>query len=498
MKTNMVKRLAAAMLAATVAIGTPMAVSAAWKTEGKGWNWTVNGQNATGWQMIDNTWYYFNAQGTMQTGWVQYGNSWFFLQPSGAMATGWVNDNGQYYYTKSNGAMATGWVQDNGTWYCMSSSGAMRTGWVASGNDWYYLAPTGAMVTSAVIKVDNAVYSIAADGSMQTGEVTIAGKTYTFGEDGAATGDNIPEPDRTFSSAATPGGTAAETTPTTPPADTTTPTTPSKPNRPSYGGGSNDNDSSSEPETPDITVQTVTVRPAGNADATPDYDYPAKYTAVGVGFSKTVDNEYTISYTPKQDVSIEDALCQTINGTKYGFIGLQFEKPEGAAKVSYTIAGGDATEVDLKGADAENLFKGNLILYFAFAKADKTTLAAGSWEVVLTWKDEAGETIVTRSATIKRAAADTDGDGGESSTPETSTPEESKPEESKPEESKPESSEPSSEPSEGSSGTDSQPTTDESSNSSDTTADNSQNGTPTQLNLINEIYESATPTNDGE
>ena len=112
-------------------------------------------------------------------------------------------------------------------------------------------------------------------------------------------------------------------------------------------------------------------------------------------------------------MSIEDELCQTINGTKYGFIGLQFEKPEGAVKVSYTIAGGAATEVDLKGADAENLFKGNLILYFAFAQADKTTLAAGSWKVELTWKNEADETIVTRSATIKRAAADGDGDGGD-------------------------------------------------------------------------------------
>ena len=477
MKTNMVKRLAAAMLAATVAIGTPMAVSAAWKTEGKGWNWTVNGQNATGWQMIDNTWYYFNAQGTMQTGWVQYGNSWFFLQPSGAMATGWVNDNGQYYYTKSNGAMATGWVQDNGTWYCMSSSGTMRTGWVASGNDWYYLAPTGAMVTGAVIKVDNAVYSIAADGSMQTGEVTIAGKTYTFGEDGAATGDNIPEPDRTFSSAATPGGTAAETTPTTPPADTT-PTTPSKPNRPSYGGGGSTTPDPDEPDTPVSTVQTVTVRPVGNAGETPNYNYPAKYTAAGVEFSKTADNEYTIKYTPKESPEIPDELCQEIDKVKYGFIGLHFEAPEGAKSVTYTIGGGEATTTDLTGPDAENLYKGKLILYFGFDKQDgQGTLSNSSWKVELTWKDEAGETIVTRSATIKRETVKTGGDE-ESSTP--SNPEPDKP-----------SSEPSSEPSAGSSGTSSNSTP-------DSTPSTGQNETPTQLNLVNEVYESATPTNDGE
>lgn len=250
MEKRMVKRLAAAMLAATVAIGTPMAASATWRTEGKGWNWTVDGKNATGWQMIENTWYYFNSEGTMQTGWVPYGNSWYFLQPSGAMATGWVQDNGKWYYTKADGAMATGWVQAGDTWYCMSSTGEMRTGWVASGDDWYYLAPTGAMVTDAVIKVDDAVYAIAADGSMQTGEVEIAGETYTFGDDGAATGETIPEPTRAFETASTPGGGVVETKPT--PSETkpekpvdTKPEKPSTPSTPSTSTPDDDDDDDS-------------------------------------------------------------------------------------------------------------------------------------------------------------------------------------------------------------------------------------------------------------
>lgn len=472
MKTNMVKRLAAAMLAATVAIGTPMAVSAAWKTEGKGWNWTVNGQNATGWQMIDNTWYYFNAQGTMQTGWVQYGNSWFFLQPSGAMATGWVNDNGQYYYTKSNGAMATGWVQDNGTWYCMSSSGAMRTGWVASGNDWYYLAPTGAMVTGAVIKVDNAVYSIAADGSMQTGEVTIAGKTYTFGEDGAATGDNIPEPDRTFSSAATPGGTAAETTPTTPPADTT-PTTPSKPNRPSYGGGGS---TTPDPEPDPIpTEQKITVRPAGEAEGVEgEFNYKEAYTAAGFAFDPATN---TISYTPT-GTPINDALCQTLD-KKYGFIGLVFEKPTDEATwvESVRMVDGSPVEntrvkVDLTdGVNDSVHFKGDHLRYIGVAPADgKAVLPEATFTYHLIWKTaEDGEVIKEYDVTITRAAAEawkdpSNPDGGSSGTT------------------------PPSEPS-GGSGSNSG-----SENKPDTEGTNPDNNTEKEP----ETEESAQPTNDGE
>lgn len=340
MEKRMVKRLAAAMLAATVAIGTPMAASATWRTEGKGWNWTVDGKNATGWQMIENTWYYFNSEGTMQTGWVPYGNSWYFLQPSGAMATGWVQDNGKWYYTKADGAMATGWVQTGDTWYCMSSTGEMRTGWVASGDDWYYLAPTGAMVTDAVIKVDDAVYAIAADGSMQTGEVEIAGETYTFGDDGAATGETIPEPDRSFSTTAAPGGAPVETTPTTPPSgnggSTTTPTTPTKPSRPSYGGGGS--------TTPEVSAATIT----------------AGFVTTGNIFSKDVTTMSVGSYSVS-DAGVVSGVAKKVTGYT-GFNSAVSAEQEGYyVPLAFALSKPVTAETTItiqKGTEKEKVFTG--------------------------------------------------------------------------------------------------------------------------------------------
>ena len=224
--TNLFKRAAIAVMAASIVAATPTVASAAWETTGKGWNWIVNGQKATGWQWIDSQWYFMDSTGTMKTGWVQEGGSWYYLAPSGAMATGWTMADGTWYYLKSSGAMATGWVNDNGSWYRMNTSGAMITGWTSWNGGWYYMAPGGDMVTG-VIKVDGATYAMDATGKMQTGEVTIEGKTYTFGEDGAAVGE-APAATRTFSGAAETTNTGTGTGGTT---------TPSKPNRPSYGGG---------------------------------------------------------------------------------------------------------------------------------------------------------------------------------------------------------------------------------------------------------------------
>lgn len=229
--TNLFKRAAIALMAASIVAATPAVASAAWETSGKGWNWIVNGQKATGWQWIDSQWYFMDTDGTMKTGWVQDGGSWYYLAPSGEMKTGWAQVGGTWYYLKSSGAMATGWVSWNGSWYRMNTSGAMITGWTSWDGGWYYMAPAGDMATG-VIKVDGATYAMDASGKMQTGEVTVAGKTYTFGEDGAAVGD-APEATRTFVSG--PSGASETTTGGTGGSGTTTP---EKPSRPSTGGGS--------------------------------------------------------------------------------------------------------------------------------------------------------------------------------------------------------------------------------------------------------------------
>lgn len=177
---NLKKLVAMALTLATVTAVSPVAASAAWKQDAKGW-WNTEGNSwSIGWRQIDGTWYHFDETGYMSTGWVidysaGYGQ-WYFMDQSGAMKTGWMKDAGKWYFLQPSGAMKTGWINDNGTWYFAEASGSMLTG---------------------VIKVDGQTYYLQANGAMAIGEVEINGVKYTFAANGACIGD-APKADKVF------------------------------------------------------------------------------------------------------------------------------------------------------------------------------------------------------------------------------------------------------------------------------------------------------------
>lgn len=177
---NLKKLVAMALTLATVTAVSPVAASAAWKQDAKGW-WNTEGNSwSIGWRQIDGTWYHFDETGYMSTGWVidysaGYGQ-WYFMDPSGAMKTGWMQDAGKWYFLQPSGAMKTGWINDAGTWYFAEASGSMLTG---------------------VIKVDGQTYYLQSNGAMATGEVEINGTKYTFAANGACVGD-APKADKVF------------------------------------------------------------------------------------------------------------------------------------------------------------------------------------------------------------------------------------------------------------------------------------------------------------
>ena len=143
--TNLFKRAAIAVMAASIVAATPTVASAAWETTGKGWNWIVNGQKATGWQWIDSQWYFMDSTGTMKTGWVQEGGSWYYLAPSGAMATGWTMADGSWYYLNASGYMMfNNWIVTNGIYYYVGFDGKMLTNQRTP--DGYYVDGTGAWI----------------------------------------------------------------------------------------------------------------------------------------------------------------------------------------------------------------------------------------------------------------------------------------------------------------------------------------------------------------
>lgn len=177
---NLKKLVAMALTLATVTAVSPVAASAAWKQDAKGW-WNTEGNSwSIGWRQIDGTWYHFDETGYMSTGWVidysaGYGQ-WYFMDQSGAMKTGWMQDAGKWYFLQPSGAMKTGWINDAGTWYFAEASGAMLTG---------------------VIKVDGQTYYLQSNGAMATGAVEINGTKYTFAANGACIGD-APKADKVF------------------------------------------------------------------------------------------------------------------------------------------------------------------------------------------------------------------------------------------------------------------------------------------------------------
>ncbi|MGI5893335.1 MAG: family 10 glycosylhydrolase [Candidatus Merdivicinus sp.] len=128
------------------------------------WNFLISGKPATGWRMIDGTYYFFDNQGTMKTGWLLHNGSWYYLKSSGAMATGWILDNGSWYYLKNWGGMSVGWQKVGNTWYWMNSSGAMKAnGWQLIGNQWYYFYADGAMAANTTTPDG---YYVGASGAM--------------------------------------------------------------------------------------------------------------------------------------------------------------------------------------------------------------------------------------------------------------------------------------------------------------------------------------------
>lgn len=96
---------------------------------------TSDGTKATGWQLLNGKWYYFDADAgntMVKANWKKLAEDWFYFDVDGSMVSGWAK------------------VGD--FWYCFNSTegtsdyGKMLKGWVTTGPNgpWYYLNPGNA------------------------------------------------------------------------------------------------------------------------------------------------------------------------------------------------------------------------------------------------------------------------------------------------------------------------------------------------------------------
>lgn len=215
---KMKAKIAAVIMALSVAV-SPVSAAAEWQQDPyQNWQWTENGVPVTGWEFINQNWYYFDGNGYMVTGWQKIDGKQYYFNANGTLAVGWAEIGGNWYYFNGSGEMMTGWQRVEGYWYYMNSQGVMQKGWLTYGRDRYYLDENGAMeigwvevgddwyfmnhdglLQTGMIEVNGEVFYLDGDGKMVKGDVTFGGEKYKFDEEtGAATGSKIPKPGKAF------------------------------------------------------------------------------------------------------------------------------------------------------------------------------------------------------------------------------------------------------------------------------------------------------------
>ena len=196
-----------------------------------------DGWMVTGWQRIDEKWYYFRSWGGMQYDavfgvkkdgitdyyyadkngvmasdeWLKINGEWYYFRDWGARLYNAFHDDGEnLYYLKSDGKMAHDeWLQINGKWYYFRSWGAayrnelftdpsdgnvyfgdsdgsmVHDEWIQVEEDWYYFRSWGAAMNIGLWSDGVNTYYFGKDCKMKTGWITADDDTYFFRDWGA-------------------------------------------------------------------------------------------------------------------------------------------------------------------------------------------------------------------------------------------------------------------------------------------------------------------------
>ncbi|WP_267202259.1 SEC10/PgrA surface exclusion domain-containing protein [Limosilactobacillus kribbianus] len=148
-----------------------------WFKSGAG-NWYYfDNQNAwalTNWQKINNRWYYFDPTNAWaDRGWFKSGaGNWYYFDPTNAWAdTGWLHLDFDWYYFDSTNAWAlTGWQKINNRWYYFDPSNAWAVNdWQMINDNWYYFDPENYWMLTGVAEI-NGEACIFKDSGEWTGE----------------------------------------------------------------------------------------------------------------------------------------------------------------------------------------------------------------------------------------------------------------------------------------------------------------------------------------
>ena len=161
-------------------------------------------QAASEWLMVDDSWYYFGADGYMmtgvttidglsysfsdsgilQTGWVEIDGSSLYILPEHTIATGPQIIGKKRYYFDSNGIMLTGEFTIDDNHYLADSDGILLNGWTEGDDGNIYYVNSDGSKNTGWTEIDNQLYYFSEDGSLLTGWQEYLGDKYYFESDG--------------------------------------------------------------------------------------------------------------------------------------------------------------------------------------------------------------------------------------------------------------------------------------------------------------------------
>ena len=165
---------------------SPLSLTGWQEIDGSRYYYDANGVPVTGWQMIDGRRYYFAEDGKQQTGfWCYAGAYWYYYDENGQLpAPGWQVISGYIRYVSSGGSFLTGKQVIDGITYYFGDSGILQTDTFVEGNGKrYYVNSAGIIQTGWFIVNGARYYSDDANG-IYTGWQMINGRRYCFDSEG--------------------------------------------------------------------------------------------------------------------------------------------------------------------------------------------------------------------------------------------------------------------------------------------------------------------------
>ena len=165
------------------------------------------------WIQIDDTWYYYGAEGKAPIGLTTIGGKTYYFGSYGRMltnttatadgttyliddkgiatavsGTGWIQSGDYWYYAEDGSLVKNQSKQIGGNWYAFLSNGRMLTsdyGSASIGGNYYRAKDSsGHLYVTEWVQIDGTWYYYGAEGKAASGITTFNGKTYYFGSYG--------------------------------------------------------------------------------------------------------------------------------------------------------------------------------------------------------------------------------------------------------------------------------------------------------------------------